>query len=196
VKVSLLRDPGFFRDMERQAVLLRAGDPDVVATTVQRSAELHLAHICGNGDPFELGSARPLDFGHWAAHKLEALTGHRLRHGEAVAIGMALDLHYAVEMGFLDDSCAERILHLLEAIGLSLWDDALLTRDSGGDLDVLAGLREFREHLGGTLHVTMLRGIGQSFEVTEMDERVVRTALDALASRALGAPAAAAASAR
>ena len=38
---------------------------------VRRCAELHLDHIASSGDPFELGSSRPLDFGHWAAHKLE-----------------------------------------------------------------------------------------------------------------------------
>ena len=48
-----------------------------------------------------MGSARPLDYGHWAAHKLESLTRHHLRHGEAVAIGMALDARYSVLAGHL-----------------------------------------------------------------------------------------------
>ena len=47
------------------------------------------------------GSARPLDFGHWAAHKLESLTRNQLRHGEAVAIGIALDTRYSVLAGLL-----------------------------------------------------------------------------------------------
>ena len=184
VKVSLLRDPAFFAYLEQEAGRIVDGDGDVLATLIRRSAELHLAHICGNGDPFELGSARPLDFGHWAAHKLESLTAHRLRHGEAVAIGMALDLVYSVRMGFLSRACAERILSLLEAIGFKLWDDAMADRDTTGGLALLTGLREFREHLCGELHVTMLRDIGNGFEVTAMDESVVRAAMDELASRA------------
>jgi 3-dehydroquinate synthase len=184
IKVSLLRDPAFFHYVECHVDGIAAGDREVLTAIIRRSAELHLAHICGNGDPFELGSARPLDFGHWAAHKLESLTGNRLRHGEAVAIGMALDLTYAVKMDYLDRVCADRILGLLEAIGFALWDESLVERDTTGGLAVITGLREFREHLGGELHVTLVRGIGDSFEVTAMDESVVRASIDELADRA------------
>ncbi|HZR25411.1 MAG TPA: 3-dehydroquinate synthase [Vicinamibacterales bacterium] len=182
VKVSLLRDSGFFRFMEAHARRLAMRDTATLEYVVRRSAELHLEHICGNGDPFELGSARPLDFGHWSAHKLESVTKHRLRHGEAVAIGMALDVMYSVRMGFLEPSIAERILALLEALGLRLWDDALRAR-SDGALSLIDGLREFREHLGGELHITLLRDIGESFEVNEMDEAAVLHAIDDLEAR-------------
>ena len=184
IKVALLRDPGFYRYLETHAVDIASGDLDVLSFLIRRSAELHLAHICGNGDPFELGSARPLDFGHWAAHKLESITAHRLRHGEAVAIGMALDVMYSMRQGHLDSKTANRILALLERAGLSLWDEAAVERDATGGLALLTGLQEFREHLGGELHVTLLRGIGASFEVTEMDEVAVRASIDDLASRA------------
>jgi 3-dehydroquinate synthase len=183
VKVALLRDPSFYRYIETHTDAIARGNPDVMATIVQRSAELHLAHICGNGDPFELGSARPLDFGHWAAHKLESMTNHRLRHGEAVAIGIALDLTYSAAMGYLDRVSAERILRLLEAIGFSLTDQALLEREADGTYTLIRGLKEFREHLGGELHITLLRGIGDSFEVTQMDESRVIGAIESLATR-------------
>lgn len=191
IKVALLRDPDFFEYIESNAARIVAGDQGVLAHVVQRSAELHLAHICGNGDPFELGSARPLDFGHWSAHKLETMTAHALRHGECVAIGMALDITYAVRMGFLDPASADRILRLLDALGLRLWNDLLTQRDTSGDLSVLTGLREFREHLGGELHITMLGGIGTSFEVTKMDEAQVTSAMFELAARASTGPSAA-----
>lgn len=184
IKVALLKDPGFFGDLEVNRARLAAGDVDVLSFVVRRSAELHLGHICGNGDPFELGSARPLDFGHWAAHKLESMTSHRLRHGEAVAIGMALDLTYSVARGILDRHTYARILRLIAAVGLPMWDDALFERTAGGQLVVVRGLQEFREHLGGELHITLIRGIGQSFEVTEMDEALVG---DAIATLARGA---------
>jgi len=183
VKVSLLRDPDFFAYIEQQAPRIAEGDLAPLGFLVQRSAELHLAHICGNGDPFELGSARPLDFGHWAAHKLESITANRLRHGEAVAIGMALDLIYSVRMGFLQASTCDRILAVLDAVGLTLWDDALLARQPDGRLALLKGLDEFREHLGGDLHVTMLRDIGRSFEVTEMDDAAVAASIVDLSNR-------------
>jgi 3-dehydroquinate synthase len=186
VKVALLRSSDFFAYLETHCERIAMAQSDVLAVVVQRSAELHLAHICGNGDPFELGSARPLDFGHWVAHKLESMTAHRVRHGEAVAIGMAIDLTYSVSKGLLDPSTCERILKLLEAIGLRLWDDALMEQAPDGRYAIVCGLQEFREHLGGELHITLLRGVGDSVEVTEMDEAVVVQAIVTLARRAVG----------
>ena len=186
VKVSLLRDPALFEYLESHASALARAEPGRLAYVTRRSAELHLAHICGSGDPFEFGSARPLDFGHWAAHKLESMTQHRVRHGEAVAIGIALDTLYAVGAGYLDAGCAERILCLLEALGFTLWDDVLQARERDGQLTVLRGLQEFREHLGGRLHVTLVRRVGDRFEVTEMDERLVIAALAELEERHRG----------
>ena len=184
VKVALLKDVMFYRRIELAAPQIATGDLSVIIPLIQRSAELHLNHICGNGDPFELGSARPLDFGHWAAHKLESITSHRLRHGEAVAIGIALDIEYSVRMGFLGRADADRILTLLERMGLALWDDALTSHDSEGRFALLRGLQEFREHLGGTLHITQLQGIGRGFEVNEMDESAVLASIEELRKRA------------
>jgi 3-dehydroquinate synthase len=188
IKVALLRSPDLFAYIERHRRNIGAGDREALSILVQRSTRLHLEHICGNGDPFELGSARPLDFGHWAAHKLESLTSHRLRHGEAVAIGMAIDLLYSCAKGFLDRISCERILLVLEAVGLPLWDSALNERAANGCLAIIAGLQEFREHLGGELHVTLLRGIGDSFEVTDMDEALIAKVVEALARRASAPP--------
>ena len=112
VKVALIRDRGFFAWISAHADALAAFAPDAVDHLIQRCAELHLQHIACGGDPFEQGSARPLDFGHWAAHKLEMLTGHAVRHGEAVAIGIALDCGYSVEAGHLDDEEYRLILAL------------------------------------------------------------------------------------
>jgi 3-dehydroquinate synthase len=184
VKVALIRDPDFFAWIDGAAAALRDFELDAVEELVRRCAALHLAHIAGGGDPFELGSARPLDFGHWAAHHLEIATGHALRHGEAVAIGMALDARYSVEQGLLDDAAADRIVALLERLGLPVWHAALGATGAGGRLDVLDGVAEFREHLGGELCVTMLAGIGRGVEVRTIDEAVVARAVAWLAARA------------
>jgi 3-dehydroquinate synthase len=181
VKVALLKDAPFFEDIAANASRV-ASDSAILHRVIKRSAELHLQHICGNGDPFELGSARPLDFGHWAAHKLESMTHHRLRHGEAVAIGIALDISYSVRKGYLDRACARRILDVIEEIGFQLWDDELDQREGDGSHTLIEGLREFREHLGGELHITLLRGIGRSFEATEMDEALILESIDDLSN--------------
>lgn len=186
VKVALVRDAEFFAWNERHADALAAGDLDRVSEQVERSARLHLAHIAAAGDPFELGSARPLDFGHWAAHKLEVLTEHRLRHGEAVAIGMALDTCYAAEVGMLDAAHRERILALLARLGLPSWDVGLRLCGPDERPRLLDGLAEFREHLGGELTVTLLDDIGHGVEVHEMHPDAILRALDFLAHRDAG----------
>jgi 3-dehydroquinate synthase len=144
---------------------------------IRRSAVAHLEHIATSGDPFELGSARPLDYGHWAAHKLESLTAHALRHGEAVAIGMALDARYACEVGMLEDQALERIARLLRRLGLPLWHPALSMRDERGRLSILMGLEEFREHLGGELTVRMLSDLGRSADVGRIDTDAMERAI-------------------
>ena len=182
VKVALIRDAAFFEWLQRHATRLAAGDTDPTAALVRQCARLHLDHIATSGDPFELGSARPLDFGHWAAHKLESLSGHRLRHGESVAIGIALDTIYSAATGLLDPEAVEPVLGLLETLGFRLWASEL-ERVRDGRREVLDGLAEFREHLGGELTITLLKRIGEGVEVHERDERVVLRALDELRAR-------------
>ncbi|MBT6277584.1 MAG: 3-dehydroquinate synthase, partial [Chromatiales bacterium] len=173
VKVALIRDAAFFTWLERNANGLALFEDDPVAYMVRRCAELHMHQIAHGGDPFETGSARPLDYGHWAAHKLESLTRHHLRHGEAVAIGIALDARYSVLAGHLAEGEDERIYFLLEHLGFKPWHAALETMESSGEHAVLKGLREFQEHLGGELTITLLNEIGVGVEVHEMDTDLI-----------------------
>lgn len=184
VKVACIRDAAFFDGIERDAAKLRDFEPQAVERLIFRCAELHVNHIASSGDPFEMGSARPLDFGHWAAHKLEQISEYRIRHGEAVAVGIALDVVYARRMGFLDAASAERVLKLVEDLGFDIFANELLHVDSEGALMVLKGLEEFREHLGGRLTITLLRAIGSGFEVHEMHSSPVVAAIHELEERA------------
>jgi 3-dehydroquinate synthase len=172
VKVAVIRDAGFFAWLVDHAAALAAFALPDVERMIRRCAELHLAHIASGGDPFETGSARPLDFGHWAAHKLELLTDHALRHGEAVAIGMVLDARYSVEAGLLDERSFAQLVALLEQLRLPVWHPALF------DPRLLAGLAEFREHLGGELTITVLEAIGVGVDCRDVRTELVQRALD------------------
>ena len=183
VKVSLIRDGEFFNWIERNSDRLATFERSTMAHLIRRCAELHMRQIGQGGDPFESGSARPLDYGHWSAHKLETLTLHQVRHGEAVAIGMALDARYSVLTGLLPEGAEDRICALLEYLGFDLWHPALLKTSAAGALVILDGLREFREHLGGELTVTLLAGIGVGVEVHQIDEPLMRRALAWLGQR-------------
>ncbi len=163
VKVALIKDARFFDTLFDERFALAKFEEIAVQKMIVRCAELHLDHIRSNGDPFELGSARPLDFGHWSAHKLEVLSGYEIRHGEAVAIGIVLDSLYSLRKRTISKREFERILHLIETLGFR-FDHPVLE-----NLDVKSSLEEFREHLGGNLSITLLSGIGRAHEVNEID---------------------------
>lgn len=183
VKVALIRDGAFLRWLEDNADRLAAFEPEAEQRMIRRCAELHMAQIAQGGDPFETGSARPLDFGHWSAHKLEAMTGHEIRHGEAVAVGVALDARYSVLAGLLAPGEERRVVALLERLGLPTRHDALGRRGRDGRLEVIAGLEEFREHLGGRLTVTLLSALGVGVEVHEIDAGLMAEAIAWLQAR-------------
>ena len=187
VKVALIRDRVFFEWLEASAAALRACEGPAMSRMIRRCAELHMRQIAKGGDPFETGSARPLDYGHWAAHKLETLTAHELRHGEAVAIGLALDARYSVQVGLLPAGGEDRVHALLKRLGFHLWHPALESRDVDGRWLLLRGLQEFREHLGGELTITLLRDLGVGVEVHQMDADGILRALVWLRHQELGA---------
>lgn len=185
-KVAIIKDRDFFDFLLQSARKLRERDESAIEVTVKRCAVLHLEHIRTGGDPFEFGSARPLDFGHWAAHKLERLSGYGLGHGEAVSIGIALDSFYACRIGLLSDRERDAIIGALASTGLPVWSDILERKTTGGRLEILEGLREFQEHLGGQLNVTLPRGIGSALEIHEMDPAIVEQAVAYLKTRPAG----------
>jgi len=183
-KVAIIKDRDFFFYLAEKAAALRERDEAAMEETIKWCAFLHLEHIGTAGDPFEFGSARPLDFGHWASHRLEVLSDYRIGHGQAVAVGIALDSVYAGELGLVSKDELDKIVGGLKEAGLPVWDDLLLERDAGGRLSVLKGLEDFREHLGGELTVTLPKGLGQRLEVHAMDPVLVEKAVMLLRERA------------
>ncbi len=179
VKVAAIKDAGFFGWLHAERARLARFDSEALERLALRCAELHLEHI-RSGDPFETGSSRPLDFGHWSAHGLEQATGGELRHGEAVAVGIALDSLYASRMGLLGAPEASMVLETLSDMGLSLFHPALES------LDIPGALCEFQEHIGGELTITLPSGLGRKVEVHEVDASVMKECVRELARRAGG----------
>jgi len=173
IKVALIKDREFFEWLEYNVVELGQRDLAVMNLLIWRCAKLHLEHIAG-ADPFESGSSRPLDFGHWSAHKLEYLTNFEIRHGEAVAMGIALDTVYSHLSGRLSASNSQRIIQLLQQLGFEITHPLL--QIDGIDSPILLGLQEFREHLGGELTIMLLNDIGKGEEVHEIDADILKQA--------------------
>ena len=178
IKVALIKDSAFFHWLEKNAENLVQRDREAMHYLIKHCAQLHVEHI-GGADPFELGSSRPLDFGHWSAHKLEQLSDFEILHGEAVAIGIALDSVYSALTGRLSTDKCDRIVQLLLTLGLPVTHHILAENTIDA---VLLGMQEFREHLGGKLTIMLLRDIGMGEEVYEMDMDILRQAASHLYS--------------
>ena len=183
VKVALIRDVIFYHWLETNSAKLKRFDADAMCHMIKRSAELHMNQIAHGGDPFETGSVRPLDFGHWAAHRLETISAYDLRHGEAVAIGIALDTHYSVLSGLLPQGADERVYNLLSTLGFNLWHPGLELKNANDQYEIMQGLTDFQEHLGGELTITLLYDIGVGEEVHEMQHDLVLQAMQWLKQR-------------
>ncbi|KPM48400.1 3-dehydroquinate synthase [Jiulongibacter sediminis] len=170
VKVALIKDKTFFNWLEENAEKLAHRDLEAMKVLVFECARLHADHIVGNNDPFESGSSRPLDFGHWAAHKMEQLTQFEIKHGEAVAIGIAFDIYYGGLAEIMSSDSSERVINVLHKLGFDTYHPVLLNEtQSAINPELIKGLEEFREHLGGELTITMVPEIGTKIDVHQMD---------------------------
>ncbi len=177
IKVALIKDKAFFESIEQNADKLKKRDLDAMQAVIYRCAEMHMQHIAQGGDPFESGSSRPLDFGHWAAHKMEQMTNYGLRHGEAVAKGIALDITYAHLLKLITEQDLNRILDVMDKIGF----DLSIPVETETEINrLLLGLQEFQEHLGGELCITLINGIGAKHDVNVIDQSQMRKAVIAL----------------
>ncbi len=185
-KVSLIKDADFFEWLCGKAAELAERSKSAMEELVARCAEIHLHHIATCGDPFEFGPAKPLDFGHWAAHRLEMMSEGAIRHGEAVSIGLALDCRYAVEKKLLDEKVFAKFTAAAAKVGLPLWSDLLTAKEPDGSSSILKGLDDFREHLGGDLSVTMPNGLGAKTELGTLDANLVMTCVEQLRLRYAG----------
>ena len=177
IKVALIKDKNFFKYISDHAIDLKNRDMEVMHYVIYKCAEMHMHHISQGGDPFESGSSRPLDFGHWAAHKMEYMTNYSLRHGEAVAKGIALDVTYAYLVGLISEADLEHILNVLLAIG---FDISLPLSSEAETTELLKGIEEFREHLGGELTITLISGIGVQHDVHTIDMKLMSQAISNL----------------
>ncbi|WFB37255.1 3-dehydroquinate synthase [Kiritimatiellota bacterium B12222] len=184
-KVAMIKDANFYGELLNMSPALGQRDAPAMERLIVRCAELHLQHIATSGDPFELGSARPLDFGHWSAHKLESMSNYRISHGHAVAIGICIDAFYASRLGWISPEVAEELTEALQVCGFDLCPPELTQTLGDGSLQLLQGLEEFREHLGGTLNLSLPCPVGGLQEIHEMHPEWISEIIYGLKERSL-----------
>ncbi|MGA1875410.1 MAG: 3-dehydroquinate synthase [bacterium] len=176
-KVAIIKDQPFLLNLVHEAGRLNDRDEEAMERLVRRCAEIHAGHIAKSGDPFEYGSSRPLDFGHWSAHYLEVLTSYALRHGEAVALGIILDMILAKNRRLVDHEEYRLVYQGLNECGFSLWHPAMAERRDNHLLALYQGLEEFRQHLGGQLTLIMPHHLGKSCRINDVSYDEVELAV-------------------
>jgi 3-dehydroquinate synthase len=165
VKHGIIGDPGLFEAMEG-----RRGEVSSPAPTREPTPEggvpppLQLPDLVARAvrvkaavvqeDPFEQGRRAVLNLGHTFGHAFETLSGYRLRHGEAVSIGLAAATRLAARLALCDAALVERVEILLGRLDLP-------TRAPGFDpSQVLAAMATDKKRIGSRLRFVLPRAIG------------------------------------
>jgi 3-dehydroquinate synthase len=117
-------------------------------------------------DPYEADLRRPLNLGHTIGHPIETAFGYRrIKHGEAVAIGLGVATAVAARRGIMTAQCAERILDLLSLHGLLGFREPI---DVGRVLEHLGCVRLIR---GNHLHFVLPVRIGEVLVTDDVSDR-------------------------
>jgi 3-dehydroquinate synthase len=170
VKMALTLDPVLLEALEAKASILGPDAPAAVLAPIVAAAVRAKAKVVME-DEREAGRRQVLNFGHTLGHALEAAAGYgAIRHGEAVAVGMAAALEISEARGLLRAGVRERALGLLTTLGLPT---------TVADLGVAIDPARLSEHLphdkkmrAGALTLVLLRDVGEvemSTESTEAD---------------------------
>lgn len=116
VKYGVIRDGELFGFLEKSTSRLVKPTEELIFA-IERSCRIK-AEVVG-ADERESGPRAILNFGHTFGHAIEALSGYGVyRHGEAVAIGMAMAARLSARLGLCKNDVPDRIESLLRALGL------------------------------------------------------------------------------
>ncbi|MEF3113510.1 sedoheptulose 7-phosphate cyclase [Streptomyces chrestomyceticus] len=186
VKMAVILDEGLFRALERHPDAFRrpATGPaershgELETYVLRTSMRLMMEELCPNLHEHDL--ARLVDFGHTFSPLVETAGGHRLEHGEAVAVDMALSAHLARLLGLADEETCRRVVRLLRRIGLPVFDPGTCTPEL-----MTQALRASWQRRGRKLNLVVPTGIGKAAfveELTDVPGTVLEDALKALAA--------------
>jgi len=113
LKHGILRDPGLFELCARGWQALQGGDWTAL---VRRAIAVKVLYILA--DPYEQDERAALNLGHTIGHGVEQASGFGLRHGEAVAVGLAAAARLAVRQGLAEPELVQQIDRALDGLGL------------------------------------------------------------------------------
>ncbi|MDW8360922.1 MAG: bifunctional shikimate kinase/3-dehydroquinate synthase [Myxococcales bacterium] len=127
VKTAWLEGEQAVAALERDAEALVAADPDATIRAVRAALRVKARLVAE--DEHDRGLRRRLNLGHTVGHALEAATVWRLRHGEAVALGLLAAMRVGRARGLARPHDEARLRELLGRLGLPVELDAWLSPD-------------------------------------------------------------------
>lgn len=158
VKYGIIRDNNFFSFLEHNYQdIMRLGNGLLHA--IKMSCKIKASIV--EEDETEAGVRSILNFGHTFGHAIEAVTHYKeLRHGEAVAIGMAAAARLSLKLGLCSKDVTERIETLIANIGLPVKLSAISSyQPSVGEL--LKAMEIDKKVVGGKIKFVMVKDIGE-----------------------------------
>ncbi len=161
VKYGLIGDEAFFAWCEENGRRVIAGDLDALAHAVKASVEAKARIV--ESDERDAGARALLNLGHTFAHAFEesAGFGDELKHGEAVAAGLALAFQLSARLGLCATAAADRVTRHLRGLGYAVDCEHV----PGGPFKpdrLLAAMRQDKKTQGDELTFVLARAIGDA----------------------------------
>ncbi|NWF53471.1 MAG: 3-dehydroquinate synthase [Syntrophaceae bacterium] len=156
VKYGIIDDPEFLAELAAGAEALRRRDPVFLEGVISKSCRIKKGIV--ESDETDRGLRRILNFGHTLGHAIEAESGFVVSHGEAVSMGMCAAVLLSERLKYLSPGDGERILSVIQALGLPVRIPASLDTES-----LLRGLRKDKKKEGDKIHFILLKKPGQPF---------------------------------
>jgi 3-dehydroquinate synthase len=169
VKTAVARNASFFKFLEINIGKARELRPEVLENMIVETARIK-AEIVAR-DERETGLRGILNYGHTIGHAIEAVSGFKLRHGQAVAIGMAAAAKISTRMGLLEETEVPRLERLIVAAGLPVKMPEL-DRET-----VMQAMQHDKKVRDDKIRFVLLKSIGNAFISDEVDPAMVREVL-------------------
>lgn len=176
IKHGIIFDPAYFEYLEVHMAELFALDPKVTEWAILESCRIKMKIV--EQDVKDHGVRHLLNCGHTVAHALESLTQYSIAHGEAVALGLLVESHFALQMGLLKPASFERIEQILKRYALPLKAPGNFSFEA-----LLAAMTIDKKSLKGRPRFVLLQEIGEPFDCTHVEEEVIKNGWQYLCGR-------------
>ncbi len=165
-KIAAALDAEYFAFIARNAGKIKRSNASFLEKLIARSVGLKAAVVMK--DEYETGIRKALNLGHTIGHALEATSGFRILHGEAVGMGIALESEVALRLGLLHRRDQKTLLKTMKALKLRTRPPVL--RDRGRFFDAL---RADKKALQGKVRFVLPTSIGACALGVEVPEDLV-----------------------